>query len=255
MSNKIVIAIDGFSSCGKSTVAKALSAHLQYIYIDSGAMYRAVTLYFIRNNVQLTDELAIANALSRIQVSFRLNQNNIPEVYLNNENIEEEIRTMAVSKMVSPVSTIKEVRLAMVKQQQHLGEKKGIVMDGRDIGTTVFPNAELKIFLVAHPLVRAQRRYEEFKNKNTNITLTEVLDNLAERDRIDSSRKESPLRKAEDAIEIDNTNLSKEQQLYLITDLVEMVLKQDITIGKKQIEVEKYLYKNIDGGKLLVAKV
>ncbi len=245
MLKKIIIAIDGFSSCGKSTVARQLASELGYIYIDSGAMYRAVTYYFLKNKVDIHNEAAVEEALHHIHITFHLNEAKQPEVYLNDENIEKQIRTMEVSSYVSPVSTIKAVRQAMVKQQQKMGDKKGIVMDGRDIGTTVFPEAELKIFLTAHPLVRAQRRYEEYKQKGEHVQKEDILQNLAERDRIDSTREESPLRKAADAIEIDNSNLNREQQLRLIVELVDMVVNDNKSIGKKQIEVEKYLWRTL----------
>jgi CMP/dCMP kinase len=242
---KIVIAIDGFSSCGKSTVAKQLASELGYIYIDSGAMYRCVTLYFLHNQIDLNQPQQVEDALHKIHISFHLNKEGLPEVYLNDENVEQQIRTMEISNYVSPVSAIKEVRWAMVKQQQKLGERKGMVMDGRDIGTTVFPNAELKIFLSANPIIRAKRRYLELQAKGEKVTIEEVLRNLAERDRIDSTRAESPLCKAADAIEIDNSTLNREEQLHLLIELVEMVFDENLTFGKKQIEVEKYLWRNL----------
>ncbi len=243
MSRKIVIAIDGFSSCGKSTVAKQLARELGYVYVDSGAMYRAVTWYFLQNKVDLDDQKAIEQALKAIDISFLLNSDNLPEVLLNGQNVEKYIRSMDVSSHVSPVSTIKAVRQAMVKQQQLIGEKKGIVMDGRDIGTTVFPNAELKIFLTSNPVIRAKRRHEEYVHKGESITFDEVLHNLAERDRIDSSRTESPLRKADDAIEVDNSLLTREEQLHLLLALYYMTINENFSIGRKQLEVEKYVGK------------
>lgn len=244
MNKKIVIAIDGYSSCGKSTVAKQLAKELAYIYIDSGAMYRAVTLYFLRHHIDLNNEAEVEEALHHIHISFHLNNQNQPEVYLNEENVEQQIRTMEISNHVSPVSAIKAVRIAMVKQQQKLGERKGMVMDGRDIGTTVFPDAELKIFLTANPMVRAQRRYEELMAKQEHVSLDDVLQNLAERDRIDSTRAESPLRKADDAIEVDNTTLTREEQLNLLIEICNMALNTEMSLGRKQLEVEKYLIKN-----------
>jgi cytidylate kinase len=245
MLKKIVIAIDGFSSCGKSTVAKQLAKELSYIYIDSGAMYRAVTYYFLKHKISIENQEAVEEALHHIHISFQLNENKEPEIYLNEENVEKAIRTMEISAFVSPVSTLKLVRHALVRQQQKMGERKGIVMDGRDIGTTVFPNAELKLFLTAHPFVRAQRRYEEYLSKGEHVDKAAILHNLAERDRIDSTRAESPLKRASDAIEIDNSSLNREQQLHLIVDLVDMALHKDVSIGNKQIEVEKYLWRNL----------
>lgn len=214
---KIVIAIDGHSSCGKSTVAKELAKALGYIYLDSGAMYRAVTLFALRNglaaNGQVNEPELIAR-LPEITIEFRLNpvsrQN---ETYLNGENVEEEIRRLPVSTHVSPVATIREVREAMVKQQQAMGKNKGIVMDGRDIGTAVFPAAELKIFMTASPEVRAQRRYDELTGKGQQVSFEEILHNVEERDRIDSGREVSPLRKADDALILDNSFLNRDEQL------------------------------------------
>ena len=241
MSKKIIVAIDGFSSCGKSTVAKQLAQKLNYIYVDSGAMYRAVTLYFLRNHVDIDNEKIVMEALQKIHIHFELNNKSVPEICLNNVNIEQDIRTMEVSSFVSPVSTIKAVRQAMVAQQRKIGATKGVVMDGRDIGTTVFPDAELKIFLTAYPMIRARRRYEELLNKGVEVTLDEVIHNLAERDRIDSTREESPLRKATDAVEVDNSNLTPDEQLHLLYELTEMVETKELSWGKKQIEVEKFL--------------
>ncbi len=241
MPKPIIVAIDGFSSCGKSTVAKQLAKQLSYIFIDSGAMYRAVTLYFIRHQVDLQNNEAVENALKNIHIHFEYTSEGLPATFLNNENVEASIRQMEISQMVSPVSALKPVRIAMVKQQQRMGEKKGIVMDGRDIGTTVFPDAELKIFLTAHPLIRAQRRLLEYRQKGEEMDLDTVLQNLAERDRIDSTRAESPLRKAEDAIEIDNSNLDRDQQLHLISELVEMAKEGQFSQGRKQLAVERYL--------------
>lgn len=218
MANKIIIAVDGFSSCGKSTVARAMAKKLGYLYIDSGAMYRAVALYFLRNNIPFQIENRDINkvneALSRIEIEFRFNdEKQCQETFLNNENVEEEIRQMFVANHVSKVSTISEVRRFLVNQQQAKGEGKGIVMDGRDIGTVVFPKAELKLFMTADPKVRAERRLEELKAKGHNPNFEEVLANLQERDRIDSTREDSPLKKADDAIVIDNTRLSPAEQL------------------------------------------
>jgi CMP/dCMP kinase len=214
---KIIIAIDGFSSCGKSTMAKSLARELGYIYIDSGAMYRAVTLYALRNN-WITDGKpnvqAIISGIENINITFRfdpLTEKNTS--FMNGENIEEEIRRLEVSENVSPVSTIKEVRQVMVKLQQHMGSNKGIVMDGRDIGTVVFPNAELKIFMIADPEIRAKRRFLELSNKGQTVSMEEIRQNINQRDYIDQNREESPLRKADDAIVLDNSFLTPEQQL------------------------------------------
>lgn len=212
MENKIIIAIDGFSSCGKSTLAKALAKKLHYVYVDSGAMYRAVTLYFIRNGVDWQSPDQVAKALGDIHIEQkRENGGNI--TYLNGENVEEAIRSMEVSSLVSPVSALSAVRRAMVRQQQHMGRKKGIVMDGRDIGTVVFPEAELKLFLTADLEERTRRRFEELKAKGQPVDREAVAGNLAERDFIDANREDSPLRKANDAIVLDNTDLTEEQQL------------------------------------------
>ncbi|WP_417890195.1 (d)CMP kinase [Xanthomarina gelatinilytica] len=226
--NKITIAIDGFSSTGKSTVAKQLANHLGYIYVDSGAMYRAVTWYamqhhFISNTYFHVQDL-IAH-LDQIDITFTFNPNlGYAEVYLNGKNVEKQIRTLEVSGFVSQVAEISEVRELLVKQQQKMGESKGIVMDGRDIGTVVFPNAELKIFMTASPETRANRRYQELLSKGEKVSYNEVLHNVQERDYIDSNRKDSPLIKAKDAIEIDNSNLSLEEQFNKILQLVETKL-------------------------------
>ncbi|GGC49710.1 cytidylate kinase [Parapedobacter defluvii] len=214
--NKI-IAIDGYSSCGKSTLAKALAKELHFVYIDSGAMYRAVTLYFIRNGIPITDTEKVTQALAVIHIDFH-NENGRTVILLNGEDVSEEIRQMYVSDYVSEVSAVKAVRCAMVAQQQQLGQRRNIVMDGRDIGTTVFPDADLKIFMTADPKVRAERRYLELKNKGENITLEEVFENLAHRDYIDTTREESPLVRAEDAIVLDNTDLNEEEQLQFVID-------------------------------------
>ena len=215
---KITIAVDGFSSCGKSTLAKQLAAKLGYVYIDSGAMYRAVTLYALRNNMIVNEELdtkkLIAN-LDDVKIHFELNVNGEPQTFLNGANVEREIRKIYVSQWVSPVAAVPEVRHVMVAQQQKMGEAKGVVMDGRDIGTTVFPNAELKIFVTAEVDVRAQRRYDEMLSKGESADMAEVKQNLQERDRIDQSRKESPLRKADDAVVLDNSHITRDEQLQV----------------------------------------
>ncbi|HLO69573.1 MAG TPA: (d)CMP kinase [Flavipsychrobacter sp.] len=219
---KIIIAIDGYSSCGKSTVAKELAARLGYNYIDSGAMYRAITLYFLRNNVDFKDSSEILNALADIHLSFAFNEaSNKSEIQLNDENVEHYIRDMIVAEKVSEVAAIKEVRAFATAQQKKLGKKRGIVMDGRDIGTTVFPDAELKIFMTASPEVRVKRRFQELYASNPNITLEEVKHNLEMRDYIDSNREESPLRQADDAVVLDNSNLTREEQLEKVIGWVE----------------------------------
>ncbi|MFD0792823.1 (d)CMP kinase [Mucilaginibacter litoreus] len=220
MSNNTIIAIDGYSSCGKSTLAKALAKKLHYIYVDSGAMYRAVALYFLRNNIDSADHAQIEAALKDIHLNFH-SRDYETHITLNGEEVSDEIRQMPVSEKVSEVSALKEVRREMVKQQQRMGQSKNIVMDGRDIGTTVFPNATLKIFMTADPAVRAQRRYDEIRTKNPDITLEEVFENIAHRDYSDTTREESPLVRAKDAIILDNTNLTPEEQLQFALDKVE----------------------------------
>ena len=213
---KITIAIDGFSSCGKSTMAKDLAREVGYIYIDSGAMYRAVTLYSIENGIfdgDVIDTEKLKKAIKDIQISFRPNpETGRPDTYLNGVNVENKIRTMGVSSKVSPISALDFVREAMGAQQQAMGKEKGIVMDGRDIGTTVFPDAELKIFVTATPEIRAQRRFDELKAKGQEGSFEEILENVKQRDYIDQHREVSPLRKADDALLLDNSNLSIEQQ-------------------------------------------
>jgi CMP/dCMP kinase len=217
--NKIIIAIDGHSSCGKSTLAKALGNALNYAYISTGDMYRAVTLYFIENQVAINDTPAVLEALKHIKLHFVADENG-NRIHLNGRDVSEEIRKMHVAELVSPVAVISEVRREMVRQQQDMGEQKGVVMDGRDIGTVVFPNAELKIFLTADVDVRAQRRFDELTAKGQHVNFEEVKKNLADRDHIDSTRADSPLRQADDAVVIDNTSLNHEQQLELALDLV-----------------------------------
>ena len=213
---KITIAIDGFSSCGKSTMAKDLAREVGYIYIDSGAMYRAVTLYSIENGIfngDVIDTEKLKKEIKNIRISFQLNkETGRPDTYLNGVNVENKIRSMEVSSKVSPISTLDFVREEMVAQQQAMGKEKGIVMDGRDIGTTVFPDAELKIFVTATPEIRAQRRYDELKAKGQEASFDEILENVKQRDYIDQNREVSPLRKAEDALLLDNTDLSIEEQ-------------------------------------------
>ena len=219
---KITVAIDGYSSCGKSTLAKQLAAALQYSYVDTGAMYRAVTLYFIRNQVDLFHPEQVVNALANISIEFKLNPNtNQQDTYLNEENIESEIRVNPrVASVVSDVSAISEVRRFLVKQQQNMGKQKGIVMDGRDIGTVVFPDAELKLFVTADPIVRAKRRFDELVEKGQSTTIEEVLANLEKRDHIDSNRADSPLMQADDAVVLDNSKLTREEQFEWVMKLV-----------------------------------
>jgi cytidylate kinase len=214
---KITIAIDGYSSCGKSTMAKQLAAQLGYVFIDSGAMYRAITLYFLQENIALQDSALVDQALQNVHFSFVWHQEKLQsEICLNGLNVASEIREMSVASKVSEVAALPAVRHFAVAQQQKMGLEKGIVMDGRDIGTVVFPDAELKIFVTASIEVRSQRRYDELKQSNPHITLDEVKDNLQARDFIDSTRKESPLRQADDAILLDNSHISREEQLALV---------------------------------------
>ena len=221
MSKKIIITIDGWSSCGKSTLAKQLAKKLDYLYVDSGAMYRAITLYFLRNNVDLDERKEIKDALKQINLEFVVNdKSRLSEMHLNGENVEYVIRDLLVAEKVSDVAALKEVREFAVAQQQKMGAKKGIVMDGRGIGTTVFPNAELKIFMTADIAVRVERRFKELFEKNPNITIEEVKNNLEMRDYIDSNREVSPLRKAADARVLDNTQLTEKQQFDTAMDWV-----------------------------------
>lgn len=228
---KIVIAIDGFSSCGKSTLAKALARKLKYIYIDSGAMYRAVTLFSLRNGLienGIPNQKSLITHLDKIRISFRIDYEKEENItFLNDENIENEIREPKVSDNVSRVSAIKEVRREMVKQQQKMGEDKGIIMDGRDIGTVVFPNAELKIFMTADPEIRAQRRYRELVAKNVDVSIEEVRQNITSRDYIDQNREEGPLKKAEDAIVLDNSYMTPQQQLDWAIEQVKLKMSDD----------------------------
>ena len=226
---KITIAIDGYSSCGKSTMAKDLAREVGYIYIDSGAMYRAVTYYCLQHDLFTEDSIKmeeLQDAMPDIRISFRLNNEGRPETYLNDECIEKEIRGMAVSSRVSLIATIGFVREAMVALQQEMGKEKGIVMDGRDIGTTVFPDAELKIFVTASAEVRAQRRYDELKAKGEEASYESILENVKERDRIDSGRAISPLRKADDALLLDNSDMTiPEQKAWLMEKFQSIIEK------------------------------
>lgn len=227
---KITIAIDGFSSCGKSTMAKDLACEIGYIYIDSGAMYRAVTLYSIENGIfqgSQIDTEKLRNQIKNIHISFRLNEETgRPDTYLNGINVENKIRTMEVSSRVSPIAAIDFVREAMVALQQAMGKAKGIVMDGRDIGTTVFPDAELKIFVTASPEIRAQRRYDELKAKGEEASFDEILDNVKQRDYIDQNREVSPLRKADDALLLDNSQMSISQQKEWLAEQFSKIIKE-----------------------------
>jgi CMP/dCMP kinase len=218
---KIIIAIDGNSGCGKSSTAKIIAKELQYIYIDTGAMYRAVTLFFIMHDIDLKNEVDVAEALKQIDISFEFNPaTGSNQTYLNGTNVEFDIRQMKVSNLVSPVSEISAVRKKLVEQQRRMGQSKGVVMDGRDIGTVVFPEAELKIFMTASLEVRAERRRLELKEKGTEVNINDVIDNLRNRDRIDSSREDSPLKKADGAVEIDTSNLTFDEQVNKILVLV-----------------------------------
>jgi cytidylate kinase len=225
MGKKIIIAIDGWSSCGKSTLAKELAKDLGYLYVDSGAMYRAITLYFLRNHVDWTDTNEVKNALNEISLEFIYNEKSQQsEMHLNGENVEYVIRDLVVAEKVSDVAAIKEVRKFAVQQQQLMGKKKGVIMDGRDIGTVVFPKAELKIFLTADNAVRVERRFKELFEKNPNITIEEIKANLEMRDYIDSNREESPLRKADDAILVDNTNLTAAETIQKVGKLAKRII-------------------------------
>jgi cytidylate kinase len=224
---KLIIAIDGHSSCGKSTVARQIAQELNYIFIDSGAMYRAVTLYCLRNQIiveGVVDLPKLLAALENIKVYFKSNpltgQN---DIWLNEENVEEEIRLLQVSQNVSPIAAVAEVRRLLVSLQHEMGKSKGIVMDGRDIGTVVFPNADLKIFMTADPKVRAQRRYDELMAKGEQVSFEEIMTNIVERDRYDETREVSPLRKADDAIVLDNSLMTREEQLVWIFDKVSKI--------------------------------
>jgi len=220
---KIIITIDGYSSCGKSTLAKQLAKELNYVFVDSGAMYRAITLYFLRNHIDWNITEEVVAALQNITLDFAYNDTDgTSDMMMNDENVEVLIREMLVSENVSEVAAVKEVREFAVAQQQQLGLKKGIVMDGRDIGTTVFPNAELKIFVTADPAIRVERRYKELFLKNPHITIEEIRDNLEMRDYIDSNREVSPLRKADDAVVLDNSYLTREEQLAKVLGWVKV---------------------------------
>ena len=225
MNNKITIAIDGFSSTGKSTLAKELANHLGYIYVDTGAMYRAVALFAMQKGYisnDLFDKESLIKNLPSVKLKFNFNPDlGFAEMYLNDVNVEKEIRTIEVSNFVSRIAEIPQVRSKLVEQQQAMGKGKGIVMDGRDIGTVVFPDAELKIFMTASPMIRAQRRFEELIQKGDKVTFDAVYKNVVERDYIDTHREDSPLTKAKEAIEIDNSSISKQEQFDLVLQLIE----------------------------------
>ncbi len=227
--HKIIVAIDGHSSCGKSTIARALAVRFGYVFIDSGAMYRAVTLFALRRNLisnGTVNREELISLLPEIKIEFIYNPaSQKSDMYLNGENVEEEIRQLLVSQNVSPVATIAEVRQAMVRLQQEVGRKKGIVMDGRDIGTVVFPDAELKFFVTASTEIRAKRRFDELSAKGETVSFEEILENIQERDRIDSTRAASPLRKADDALVLDNSFMTQEEQLEWVIGKVEECLK------------------------------
>ena len=240
MYTHFIIAIDGYSSCGKSTVAKAIARKLGLHYIDSGAMYRAVTRYFMKNDVPIPDPDAVnhngfdyGKVVENIHISFKINKiNGFSEVFLNGRNVEEEIRSMEISENVSHISSIKEVRTKMVHLQQLAGKNGGLIMDGRDIGTTVFPNADLKIFMKADPEVRANRRYNELIGKGISVTKQEVINNLVSRDYEDSHREESPLRKADDAVILDNTNLNFDEQVdFVMEELKKLVKESNVNVS------------------------
>lgn len=223
---RLVIAIDGYSACGKSTTAKSAASILGYRYIDSGAMYRAVTLYFLEHRISLTNPKEIARALEDIKIAFHINSQGVSETFLNGMNVEKKIRKMRISENVSQVSAIREVRHEMVAQQRKLGKERGIVMDGRDIGTVVFPQADLKLFLIADILIRAFRRQRELLEKEEMIDLDTIIQNLQERDRIDSQRKESPLVQAPDAIVLDTTFITIEEQ---VDEVIRLALSKMVT--------------------------
>jgi len=229
LDTKITIAIDGFSSTGKSTLAKQLAKHLGYVYVDTGAMYRAVAYFAMKNeliNSNYFDKLSLINSLPNIKLHFQFNPElGFAEMFLNNENIEKQIRTIEVSNFVSKVAEVSEVRAKLVEQQQEMGKNKGIVMDGRDIASVVFPNAELKIFMTASAKTRAQRRFDELQQKGDLVSFDEVLKNVEERDYIDTHRADSPLVKDKNAIEIDNSHLSREEQFDKVLNLVTTILK------------------------------
>lgn len=223
---KIIIAIDGYSSCGKSTTAKGVAANLGYAYIDTGAMYRAVTLYFHQKHVSLTDQNDIKQALSEINIEFRRNKFGENQVHLNGLNVENEIRKLYVANKVSDVSAIAEVRVALVEQQRKMGQKRGVVMDGRDIASVVFPDAELKVFMTADPIIRAQRRQVELMEKGEMISFEEIIANIEKRDKIDTTRKESPLIQVEDAQIVDTSHMTLDEQIEMVCIMAELTMSK-----------------------------
>jgi cytidylate kinase len=228
MQKKINIAIDGFSSCGKSTMAKDIAKELKYLYLDTGAMYRTVTLYAIRNKIISKthfDKKTLINELNNIEISFKYNSKDLKsDIFLNGENVENKIRSLEVSNLVSEISQLPEVRKKMVKQQQQIAKNKGVVMDGRDIGTVVLTDAELKIFMIADAKVRAERRYKELAEKGDNVSLEDIIENINKRDYLDQNRKESPLKQAEDAVVLDNTYVTQEEQFQVVLGLVNKII-------------------------------
>jgi len=227
---KITIAIDGYSACGKSSTAKVVAKELGYTYVDSGAMYRAVTLYFIQNHIKLTNPKEVQTVLDQIVISFRINdESEICDTYLNGLNVEREIRQMRISEKVSEVSAIGAVREAMVAQQRKLGKQRGVVMDGRDIGTVVFPNAELKLFMVAEFYIRGERRQRELLERGEMVGLEKVTENLKKRDHLDSTREESPLRKADDAVIVDTTHLTFDEQVEEVLNMAAARIAQSMS--------------------------
>lgn len=229
--SKIIIAIDGYSSCGKSTTAKSVAAHLGYGYIDTGAMYRAVTLFFLQNHITISNPIEVEKALTNIFIEFRINEQGENQTFLNGLNVEDEIRKLYVANQVSEVSAVAAVRHAMVDLQRKMGKKRGFVMDGRDIGTVVFPDAELKVFMTADPYVRAQRRQIELMNKGDVLEILEIIENIKKRDLIDTTRAESPLKRAEDAELIDTTFMTLDEQIDKVS------LKAAMAISKKNRQV------------------
>lgn len=227
---KVVIAIDGYSACGKSTTAKLVAAVLGYKYIDTGAMYRAVTLYFIQHHVSLTNPKEVSKALADIHIMFKVNAKSKSEIYLNGLNVEQEIRTLEISENVSEVSAVRDVRVAMVNQQRKMGKERGVVMDGRDIGTVVFPDAELKVFMTADLLTRAFRRQRELLQQDQLVDLDAVIENITKRDQIDTTRAESPLRQAPDAIVIDTTHIMIDEQ---VDEVVRLALARMMAVEKR----------------------
>ncbi len=224
---KINVAIDGYSACGKSTTAKIVASRLGYVYIDTGAMYRAVTLYFMRNKVDISDINRVYDALDKINITFEQNKDGSSDTFLNGINVESEIRDLEVSSNVSEISALKPVREKLVAWQRSIGDKKGVVMDGRDIGTVVFPEAELKLFMTADIGIRSKRRQIELQRSGKDLSLEDIKDNLLSRDRMDTMREESPLRRAKDAVEIDTSYLTFDEQVQKVIDLAKEIIYED----------------------------